>query len=206
MRFLHVPAYVAWLIAQVFLAASQVVLDTLRPTMKQEPKLVAMPLRVSTDAEVSWLSLSITMTPGTLVCGTRNVGEPDGAREGGDRGERAGGDGDQRRLFIIHAIFGDDLDALFDSLYEMEERLAPRVRDLPRPTGFVIDEYDVDVHPDPDAITGTAAENDHGLPGPYPLAEDDVLESDREPAGGDPSGNPGGRGNGKAMKEEPRHE
>ena len=86
------------------------------------------------------------MTPGTLVCGTR-------ALEGGGR------------MFIVHAVFGADPEAVYDSLYDMEERMAPRVRDMPRPQGFVFDEYDPEVHSDPDAVVGTAAETEAGLPG-----------------------------------------
>lgn len=168
MRFLHVPGYIAWLVLQVLLAASAVIVDNLRPRQRQRPVLVGMPLRVSTEAELAWLSTSITMTPATLVCGIRNVGKP-------GTGEGAAADGEPGKMFIVHAIFGADLDELFDSLYDMEERMAPRVRDLPRPRGFVFDEYDKDVHPDPGAVTGTAAETERGLPGPYPLADDETL-------------------------------
>ncbi len=196
MRFLHVPGYIAWLVLQVLIAATAIIVDNLRPRQRQHPELVAMPLRVSSEAEIAWLSTSITMTPGTLVCGIRNVGKH-GADE--PAADARFGDDEPGKLFIIHAIFGADLDELFDSLYDMEERMAPRVRDLPRPHGFVFEEYDKDVHPDPGAITGTAAETERGLPGPYPLADDDVLDDDADDG-------TGGRKRRNTEKEEPRHE
>lgn len=209
MRFLHVPGYIAWLVLQVLIAATAIIVDNLRPRQRQHPELVAMPLRVSSEAEIAWLSTSITMTPGTLVCGIRNVGKRGAGETGATNAEpgttkaepadaRFGDDG-PGKLFIIHAIFGADLDELFDSLYDMEERMAPRVRDLPRPHGFVFEEYDKDVHPDPGAITGTAAETERGLPGPYPLADDDVLDDDADDG-------TGGRKRRNTEKEEPRHE
>ncbi len=85
MSFLHIPVYAAWLTGQVVLAATEVIADTFRPRQKQKPTLIGMPLRVTTDNEIVGLSASITMTPGTLVCGTR------GLADGG-------------RMFIVHAI------------------------------------------------------------------------------------------------------
>ena len=63
MRFLHVPGYIAWLVLQVLIAATAIIVDNLRPRQRQHPELVAMPLRVSSEAEIAWLSTSITMTP-----------------------------------------------------------------------------------------------------------------------------------------------
>ncbi|MFD5868280.1 Na+/H+ antiporter subunit E [Corynebacterium sp. NPDC060344] len=145
MGILHIPAYGAWLTGQVVLAATEVIADTFRARQKQKPTLIGMPLRITTDNEIVGLSASITMTPGTLVCGTR-------ALEGG------------RRMFIVHAMFGGDLEGVYDSLYDMEERMAPRVRDMERPRAFVFEGYDPAVHSNPDEALGTAAEAEHGLP------------------------------------------
>ena len=150
MKFLHVIRYSLWLVWQVVVAATDVVRDTLRPHQKQQPVLIGLPLRVKSDLEVTLFAESITMTPGTLVCGVRET--------------------DAGRLFIIHAIFGADLDALYDSLYDMEEHLVPRLRDVPRPKAFVFEEYNADQFIDPDAVVGVAAEVDHGLPLPDGIA------------------------------------
>ena len=163
MSILHIPVYGAWLTGQVVIASTQVMADAFRRHQKQKPILIGMPLRITSDNEIVGLSASITMTPGTLVCGTRGL-------EGGGR------------MFIVHAMFGADPEALYDSLYDMEERLAPRVRDLSRPQGFIFEGYDPGAHSDPGETIGTAAETDAGLPGlPDSVivvddpAEDDVI-------------------------------
>lgn len=197
MSILHIPAYGAWLTGQVVIAATEVIVDTFRGRQKQKPILIGMPLRITTDTEIVGLSASITMTPGTLVCGIR-------ALEGG------------RRMFIIHAMFGADLESLFDSLYDMEERMAPRVRDLPRPKAFVFDDYDPEVHSDPDEIIGTAAETEQGLPGlpDSVTVVDDPMEDDVIPEPTTDGRGPGDRDGGvvkhdgaaPADRKENRHE
>ena len=147
MKVLHYLTYTLWLIGHVFIAATQVITDTLRPNQRQRPVLIGLPTRVTSDREITLFAESITMTPGTLVCGVR---ETDG-----------GG-----RLLIIHAIFGQDLPALYDSLYTMEERMARHIRGQERPQAFVFDEYSADNFIDPDAVVGTAAEREQGLPLP----------------------------------------
>ena len=152
MSILHIPAYGAWLTGQVVIAATEVIVDTFRGRQKQKPILIGMPLRITTDNEIVGLSASITMTPGTLVCGIRAL------EDGG-------------RMFIVHAMFGADLESLYDSLYDMEERMAPRVRDLPRPEAFVFEGYEV---------VGTAAETEEGLPNlpDSVTVVDDPMEDD----------------------------
>lgn len=149
MKALHVIRYTAWLVWQVLVASTEVVVDTLRPRQKQMPVLIGLPLRVSNDFEVTMFAESITMTPGTLVCGIRETA--------------------QGRLFIVHAIFGADLDGLYDSLYDMEEHMAPRLRGTARPAAFVFDEYDPAQFVDENAVVGVAAENADGLPLPEAL-------------------------------------
>lgn len=150
MKLLHIVRYSAWLVWQVILAATDVVTDTLRPHQQQRPVLIGLPLRVQSDLEVTLFAESITMTPGTLVCGVR---------------ETAKG-----RLFIVHAIFGADLAALYDSLYDMEEHLAPRLRGTERPQAFIFEDYDANRFIDPAAVVGVAAEVEKGLPLPEGLA------------------------------------
>lgn len=146
MKVLHVFRYSLWLVWQVLVASTDVVVDTLRPRQKQQPVLIGLPLRVSSDFEVTMFAESITMTPGTLVCGIRETS--------------------QGRLFIIHAIFGADLDGLYDSLYDMEEHMAPRLRGTARPEAFVFDEYDPAQFVEKGAVVGVAAETAEGLPLP----------------------------------------
>lgn len=186
MSILHIPAYGAWLTGQVVIAATEVIVDTFRGRQKQKPILIGMPLRITTDTEIVGLSASITMTPGTLVCGIR-------ALEGG------------RRMFIIHAVFGADFEGVCDSLYGMEERMAPRVRDLPRPEAFVFDDYDPEVHSNPDEVIGTAAETEQGLPGlpDSVTVVDDPMEDDVIPEPATDGGGPGDRDGGVVKHDGP---
>ena len=78
MSILHIPVYGAWLTGQVVIASTQVMADAFRRRQKQKPILIGMPLRITSDNEIVGLSASITMTPGTLVCGIRGL-------EGGGR-------------------------------------------------------------------------------------------------------------------------
>lgn len=146
MKIFHAIGYSLWLAGQVVVAATDVIVDTLRIKQKQKPVLIGLPLRVHTDLEVTLFAESITMTPGTLVCGVRAIEGPESSS----------------RLFIVHAIFGNDLPALYDSLYDMEERLAPWVKQIDRPEAFVFEEYDSTLVVDPEAKVGTAAEQEVG--------------------------------------------
>lgn len=139
MRVLQLLGYAIWLVGQVITAATEVIADNLRVRPRQAPVLLEVPLRVDRDAEIAGLAASITMTPGTLVCGIRDAG---------------GG----ARSLLVHCVFGADVPALAGSFHEMEERMSPRVRGLRRPPVAVIDDYDPDVHPDPRAVTGTQHE------------------------------------------------
>ena len=53
MKFLHVIRYSLWLVWQVVVAATDVVRDTLRSHQKQQPVLIGLPLRVTSDLEVT---------------------------------------------------------------------------------------------------------------------------------------------------------
>lgn len=160
MKLLHVLRYGVWLVGQVIVAATDVILDNFRINQEQKPVLVGLPLRVSSPNEVTAFGASITMTPGTLVCGVRDISPGPNEDQAGP-GAIGGGDGS--RMFIIHCVFGADPAGLIASFQEMEEKLAPRVKDVPRPQGFLFDEYDPEVQPDPGAYIGTRFET--GRPG-----------------------------------------
>lgn len=52
---------------ELLLANVQVIRDILRPKLKIEPGIFAMPTELKSDWEITLLSLLITLTPGTLV-------------------------------------------------------------------------------------------------------------------------------------------
>lgn len=167
MKLLHIIYYSLWLVWQVLIAATDVVFDTLRPRPKEKPVLIGLPLRVTSDLEVTLFAESITMTPGTLVCGVREIAPVKGAKAAGTQAMHGGAN--TGRLFIVHAIFGRDLDGLYDSLYDMEEHLVPSLRGTERPQAFLFEDYDPDNSINPDAVVGVAAELEKGLPLPPEL-------------------------------------
>nr|WP_255549406.1 Na+/H+ antiporter subunit E [Corynebacterium sp. TAE3-ERU12] len=127
------------MVGQVIAAATEVILDNFRANPKQQPVLLSVPLRITDDVNIVLLTGSITMTPGTLVCGIREL--PEG-----------------RRQLLVHCIFGADVAALRSDFYEMEQRLVPALRDEPWPEVTVIEDYDADRYPDSAAVTGTQYE------------------------------------------------
>lgn len=172
MKALHALRYGFWLTGQVIVAATDVIVDNLRIHQKQKPVLIGLPVRVRTDFEVALFAESITMTPGTLVCGVRELA-------------------DDSHLFIVHAIFGADLDGLYDSLYDMEEHMLPSLRGAERPEAFVFEEYDPHILVDPEAVVGTALETERGLPLPDGLelkgaVPDEARSAQRSEVGSEP--------------------
>lgn len=163
-KLFHNLGYTLWLAWQVLLAATDVIVDTFRPRQKQKPVLIGLPVRVTTDEGLMGFSTSITMTPGTLVAGTRELTAEQGAAVRAGTSDNS--DFTPKYLFIIHAIFGADLDELYDSLYDMEEKLVPSLKSIPRPAAFLFEEYNPHEPVDEDAIVGTARELKVGLPIP----------------------------------------
>ncbi len=153
MKLFNTVKFAIWLMTEILRTATAVVIDTMRPNQKQSPVLIGLPVRIDSDFALTAYSASISMTPGTLVVGTRELAADDAKRLGG-----------HKYLYIVHAIFGADLEELFDSLYDMEERLAPDVKQLPRPAGILFDEYTPHQDTDAGARVGTAREAEEGLP------------------------------------------
>lgn len=64
----HIVALVLLFIFELFMSAIRVALIVIRPDIKAalRPAIVAVPLTVKTDAEITLLANMITLTPGTL--------------------------------------------------------------------------------------------------------------------------------------------
>lgn len=62
-----VAAYLALFVKELLVANLDVVYRVLSPSMPIDPDVVAIPLRVETDAAVTTIANSITLTPGTLT-------------------------------------------------------------------------------------------------------------------------------------------
>lgn len=103
-------AYGPWLAWQLTLSSVRLAVDVCTPTSAQRPRIVKLSLGDLTDLEVSLLTSSITITPGTLVLG---VSPHDGA--------------DPRAAFV-HALFGADESAVLTELETMRNRLLAATR------------------------------------------------------------------------------
>ncbi|MDO5031462.1 monovalent cation/H+ antiporter subunit E [Corynebacterium sp.] len=110
---LHSVVYAAWLIKEIFVAGFTLALEAFKPKPQYHPVVVRYPLRITDAWEIFWFTSSITATPGTLSLGLR---EP--IAEG------------LPRIVLVQAVMGDDPVEIMESLADMEERLAPHVKDI----------------------------------------------------------------------------
>lgn len=94
--------YFAW---QLVLANMRVAYYVLVPGHRMRPAIVAVPIELQSDVEISLLANLITLTPGTL---TLDVS-------------------DNRRVMYVHTVYIDDVDAFRKEIKDGFER---RVREL----------------------------------------------------------------------------
>lgn len=109
----HSLVYALWLIKEIFVAGFSLAAESFKPQNNYRPVVVRYPLRVTSAWEIFWFTSSITATPGTLSLGLR---EP--IAEG------------LPRIVLVQAVMGDDPASIMEDLAHMEERLAPRVKDI----------------------------------------------------------------------------
>ncbi|SES06049.1 monovalent cation/H+ antiporter subunit E [Corynebacterium cystitidis] len=121
---MHVISYIFWLIKEIFVAGFGAAWKGLKPTNELNPVVIYYPLRVTGEWEIFWFASSVTATPTTLSLGLRepvNEGEP--------------------RILIVQSAFGSDPVSDIESFADMEERLAPGVKDIPFDATKVYYEY-----------------------------------------------------------------
>ena len=58
--------FIFYFLMKVFMANIKIAYDILTPGFKMKPTVVAFPLTVKTDLEITWLSCIVTLTPGSL--------------------------------------------------------------------------------------------------------------------------------------------
>lgn len=110
---LHTLKFIPWLIGQIFIAGFDVIKAAVKKDTGFNPVVIRYPLRVTTDFQIAALSTCITMTPATLSLGLReprNPGDP--------------------TILLIQAVFGADPVEVFESIADMEERMAPHVKGI----------------------------------------------------------------------------
>jgi multicomponent Na+:H+ antiporter subunit E len=85
---------------ELIISSVQVVWDVLTPTHKSRPRIISMPLDAKTEIELLLVTNMISLTPGTL---SLDVSE-------------------DRKTLYIHAMFGDDPEAIRKQIKDGMER------------------------------------------------------------------------------------
>lgn len=134
--FLHAIGYFFWIVKEIIVAGFSTAFAAFRPNSGIEPIVIYYPLRIDGEWELFWFSTSITATPSTLALGFRdNVpGKP--------------------RIMLVQSAFGSNPEDIVAGLADMEEHVAPRVKDTPLDPSQVLWEPYRDLRDpaDPDAV------------------------------------------------------
>jgi multicomponent Na+:H+ antiporter subunit E len=75
---------------ELVLSSVRVAIDVIRPQLTMRPAVISVPLDVTSDAEITLLANLISLTPGTLSVDVS----------------------DDRSCLYVHAMYGDDAEAL----------------------------------------------------------------------------------------------
>lgn len=97
-RLWRVVRFVAWFLVELLIAGVSIARLTLGRDVRFHPHIIAVPLRVESDAAISLLAATITLLPGTVAMGTS----------------------EDRRILYAHAIGEADPDRSRRSVLRME--------------------------------------------------------------------------------------
>lgn len=106
--------YLVWFAGQIVTSNVSVVRDIVTAGQSSSPIIVRLPTRCRTETEVALLSLSITLTPGTLTIATES--------------RQVAGSSDREYDLFVHDMYSGDADEARSALREMETRLLDGVR------------------------------------------------------------------------------
>jgi multicomponent Na+:H+ antiporter subunit E len=65
-RVLYWVRFIFWFIRELFISSLRVAVDVLTPAHRMNPGVIGVPLDVTTDAEITFVANTISLTPGTL--------------------------------------------------------------------------------------------------------------------------------------------
>lgn len=102
--------YAPWLVWQLTVSVLRLAADVGTPGSTQRPRIVKLALDDLTDLEVTLLTSSITITPGTLVLGVSPA------------------DGEQPPAAFVQALFGEDEEAVHADLVGMRDHVLAATR------------------------------------------------------------------------------
>lgn len=133
---LHGIGYFFWIVKEIIVAGFSTAFAAFRPNTGLEPIVIYYPLRIDGDWELFWFSTSVTATPSTLAMGFRDniPGKP--------------------RVMLVQSAFGSNPEDIVAGLADMEEHVAPRVKETPLDPSLVLWEPYEDLRDrvDPDAV------------------------------------------------------
>lgn len=133
---LHGIGYFFWIVKEIIVAGFSTAFAAFRPNTGIEPIVIYYPLRIDGDWELFWFSTSVTATPSTLAMGFRDniPGKP--------------------RVMLVQSAFGSNPEDIVAGLADMEEHVAPRVKETPLDPSLVLWEPYEDLRDrvDPDAV------------------------------------------------------
>lgn len=107
---LRVVSYSAWIFVEVVKGALHVAKDAVSPGVDMQPAILELPLRCTTDLEISVMASSITITPGTITVGIASAA------------------GTAPPTLYVHAIYADDPEAVRADLRVLEDHVLTMTR------------------------------------------------------------------------------
>lgn len=102
--------YAPWLAWQLTVSVTRLAADVCTPGSTQRPRIVKLSLGDLTDLEVSVLTSSITITPGTLVLGVSPQ------------------EGPEPRAAMVQSLFGEDEESVHADLEGMRAKVLTATR------------------------------------------------------------------------------
>lgn len=106
-RALRVVGLTLFFLKELVVSSVRVAIDVLKPEMTMTPALIAVPLDLKSDAAITLLANLVSLTPGTLSVDVA----------------------DDRSCLYVHAMYGDDPEAVRRSIkHDFERRILEVIR------------------------------------------------------------------------------
>lgn len=100
--------FLCWYTKELLVANVTVLIDNLTPGQNSTPGIAKLQTQCRTDLEVTLLSILITLTPGTLTLGPREV--------------------DGVHYLYVHGLYNETPDEMREELHVMEEKMLHAIR------------------------------------------------------------------------------
>lgn len=108
---LRLAGYFLWIGKEIVSGTITTAVSLFNRRGYSQPMIVQVPMRCTTDLEITMFASSITITPGTLVVAIA-----------------AGDEADDPPTLFVHSLFADSEADALEGLYDMETRLLTAMR------------------------------------------------------------------------------